>query len=166
MESVKEYLHIDLEWSKNPYRKRTWDLKFDDELICTITQGGFFFRKLHYVQSKAGKWVIKRVGRDPYLYQVKNKVVVSPNLFQIGFKKKHKEGMFNPTKADSFLWKKLEGKAKGMAWFYDGLEAVRFEYIKRTGKDKLNFRTSVIKGDLEEKWLAAMIIVGFIAMRG
>lgn len=165
MESLREFVHINLEWHKNAFKKRTWDLKFDDDVICSITEGGWFFRRLNYAQTAAGKWTIKRLGKDPYLLEIKDRTVVGRKLFEIGFKKNYNLGMFNTTEADTFDWKKLEGKGKGYAWHQDGLEVVRFERLSRGGRSKKGFVTSIVNNRLEEKWLAAMIVSGFIAMR-
>ncbi len=164
MESIKEFLHIKLTWEKDPYQRKIWTLKFDDDVLVEMKQGGWFFSKYYFATSAAGEWRIKKHGNEPYLFEFKKKNLVGKKEFEIGFKKKSTLGMFNPTKADSFLWKKLEGGAKGMGWHQDDLEVVRFEKIGRSFS-KFNYQASVVNGRLDERWLSAMLISGFLALK-
>lgn len=164
MESLREFAHINLEWHKDPFKKRTWNLQFDDDVICIVTLGGWLFRKTNYAQSSTGKWLIKLKGKDPCLIEIRDRTVIGKKLFDVGFKKKFSLGMLNTSVADTFNWKKLEG-TKGYAWYQDGLEVVRFERVSRGGRSKKGFVTSIVNNRLEESWLTAMIVTGFLAMR-
>ncbi len=162
MESIKEFLHIDLKWQKDDFKKRTWNLTFDNEKIMTINQGSWFFRNFFNVESDAGFWIIRRIGKGPYLYEIRNRSLVGGKLFEIGFKNRFTLGMFNPTAADNFNWKALEGGG-GYGWYQDGLEVVRFEKIGRSFT-QFNYNASVVNGRVNEKWLTAMLVAGYIAL--
>lgn len=161
---LKEFAHIDLEWKKDPYKKRIWHLMFDDDKLISIQQGGWFFNRFQFVESHSGSWRIRKFGNEPYLYEFKKKNLVGKKEFEIGFKKRYSQGMFNPTIADTFRWKKLEGNTKGMGWYYDGLEVVRFEKVGRS-MTSFNYKASIANGRINERWLAAMLVSGFLALR-
>ncbi len=129
-----------------------------------VIQGGFFFRKRFLVETATHKWSVSKKGKDPYLYEIREKTVVGKKLYSIGFKKRHNEGMFNGNEADSFEWKKLEGASKGWGWHLDGMEVIRFE--KRTWRkgQRKGYVTQILNGRQDEGWLAAMVATGFLAM--
>lgn len=164
MESLKEFSHINLEWKKDPYKKRIWHLMFDEDILITVKQGGWFFSRFQFVESNVGSWRVQRFGNEPYLYEFKKKNLVGQKEFEVGFKKRHTQGMFNGTEADSFRWYKLEGNTNGMGWYFDGLEVIRFE---KTGRSMtgFNYNTSIANGRINERWLVAMLVSGFFALR-
>lgn len=164
MESLKEFSHINLEWKKDPYKKRIWHLMFDNDILMTVRQGGWFFSQFHFVEAGIGSWRVKRFGKEPYLYEFKKKNLVGQKEFEIGFKKRHSQGMFNPTEADSFMWHKLEGNANGMGWYMDGLVVIRFEKVGRS-LTSFNYSASITNVRMDERWLAAMLVTGFFALR-
>ncbi|MGK0390950.1 MAG: hypothetical protein ACI94Y_003710 [Maribacter sp.] len=164
MEPLKEFLHINLQWEKDLYKKKIWNLKFDNDTLVSIHQGGWFFSRFQFVEAECGSWRVKKFGKEPYLFEFKKKNLVGKKEFEVGFKKRYSLGMFNPTKVDSFNWKALEGNAKGMGWYADGLEVVRFEKMGRS-MSKFNYHTSIVNGRIEERWLAAMLVTGFMALR-
>lgn len=164
MESLKEFLHINLQWEKDAYKKKLWHLKFDNDTLVSVNQGGWFFSRFQFVEAKCGSWRVKKFGNEPYLYEFKKKNLVGKKEFEVGFKKRYSLGMFNPTIADSFDWRPLEGNVKGMGWYADGLVVVRFEKMGRS-MSKFNYHASIVNERIEERWLVAMLVSGFMALR-
>lgn len=165
MESLKEVLHIDLTWEKDTYKPKEWNLIFDKDKMMKITSGPwYYFNRFQFVETHSGQWRVQRKGNDPYIFEFKKKNLVGKKQFEIGFKKRFKLGMFNPSIADTFEWHSLEGNVKGMGWHMDGLEVVRFEKVGRSFT-KFNYKASVVNGKIDESWLAAMMASGFLALK-
>ncbi len=163
MESLKEFLHIDLKWEKDEFKSKEWHLTFDKEKIMTVIQGNWFFFNFMYMKSHIGNWSIKRKGFGPYIFEIKDRTIVGRQLFTIGFKNRFNLGMFNATSADTFEWKRLK-VGSGYGWHIDDLEVIRYE---RTGRSltKFNYSASIVNGRVEEEWLAAMLATGFMALK-
>lgn len=165
MESLKEFLHIDLTWEKDTYKPKEWNLIFDDDIMMKITNGPWwYFNRFQFIDAHSGQWRVQRKGNGPYVYEFKRKNLIGRKEFEIGFKNRFKEGMFNPTKADTFRWHALVGSAKGYGWHQEGLEVVRFEKIGRSFS-KFNYKASVVNNKIEESWAVAMIASGFLALK-
>lgn len=168
MNKIHDFTHIPLKWEKRLDNARMWQLKFDDEVILEVGTGGHWllnliFNRYTFVKSQKESWRVKKMGSvSTFVYEFRIKNVLGKKAYEIGFRSKGKEGMFNPSPADSFRWKKLEG-GNGMAWYQDGLEVVRFE---KTGRSFMNFNytSSVTKNQLDERWLAVMLATGFLVL--
>ncbi len=165
MSVLKEFEHIDLKWEVAEGEKRRWNLIFDKEILLSIKQGSWFSRHKIYASSHFGNWSIKKNGKNPCVFEIKERSLIGRKLFELGFRNKLSEGMFNPTEVDTFRWKKIDGKRKGMAWHQSDLEVVRFEK-KGMSLTSFNYEVSFIKGDHKDIWIMAMIVVGFLVLKG
>ncbi len=165
MESLKEFLHIELEWLANPENKHQWILKFEKDVLMSVDRKGWFFDRYFVAHSASENWHIKinKYKRGSYYHDFKKMNLLRSKLFRIGFKKKDSLGMFNPTKEHSFLWKKLGGKMNGIGWHLNDTEIIRFERKGRSISN-FNYTVSIVNNDFNEKWISAMIISGFLAI--
>jgi len=165
MALFKDITHIDLKWEKDGYKPKEWNLIFEKDLLMKIKPGPWWqFGVYQYISTESGSWRVKKNGKDPFIYEFSKQSLLGTKEFEVGFKKKKSQGMFNPNQHVSFDWHKLDGKAKGMAWHLDGLEVIRFEKVGRS-YSKFNYSVSITNKEVNERWVAAMVAAGFMALR-